>query len=80
MTRITAERRSLKHEAIQALNLFNADGAGNMHGIKSVSRIPRWERNSWNGLEFTQFSISLSENALAQVQAYCAKYTDDEIN
>jgi hypothetical protein len=73
MTKVVVKRGSIEHHAIQALCLFDQRG-NNMQGIKGVSKLPRWVRNSWNGYQFEEFSIYLTPAAQAQVKAYCEKY------
>lgn len=48
MTQVVVKRNSLEHQAIQDLQLFQCFGE-NMQGIKGVSKLPRWVKNSWNG-------------------------------
>lgn len=75
MTKIVVKRGSLEHSAIRALQLFNVFGE-DMQGIKGVSKLPRWVRNSWNGYQFEMFSIYVTAEAQAQIKAYCERYAD----
>jgi len=53
-----------------ALELLGIIGSVEQHmiGVKNISKKPRWDYDSWDGMKFNSFSVYLSEQGLKHLQ------------
>jgi len=59
-----------------ALELLGIIGSVGQHmiGVKNMSKNPRWNYDSWDGVKFNSFVVHLSGKALNHLEKYASSY------